>query len=209
MADKDDTRSQIYFGEILQKCEGINRNSREAVRHFELAADQGGAEGIVAPGPCLMKGKGVSHDQKAAVVQFKSAVDLGLAEGSCWLAYCLKYDRGYFRNLIETSRLFKIAADAGYGLAANEFGSASERGLDMAKNIPQAVHDYQNSSNLACPEGMFILADMHQFGKHVQQNIQKTIQLYRLTGEVGVEKAFSALCELYRSGERILKPDLT
>jgi TPR repeat protein len=54
---------------------------------------------------------------------------------------------------------------------------------------------------------MFNLADTHQFGKHVQQNIQKTIQFYRLAGVAGVEKAFSALCELYRYGEGLLKLD--
>jgi TPR repeat protein len=140
MADEDDTRSQIHFGEMLQKCEGIERNLSGAVRYFQLAADQGDSEGIVEFGLCLMKGEGVSRDQEAAVVQFKSAVNLGLAEGQYWLAHCIKYDWACFKDFVDTSHLFKIAADAEHKLAANEFGSACERSLSMAKNIPQVVH---------------------------------------------------------------------
>jgi hypothetical protein len=85
---------------------------------------------------------------------------MGIPDGQYHLARALRWASGVFRDEYEAARLFKLAAEAGHGLAQNNYGVMLEQGRGLVRNIPEVIRYYKMSSDSACPTGMFNLADM-------------------------------------------------
>jgi TPR repeat protein len=105
------------------------------------------------------------------------------------------------RDEIESARLFKLAGDSGHGLALNTYGEMLEAGSGVIKNIPEAVKYYRASSDQACPEGMYNLADMYHHARHVTKNVPEAVRLYKLAADAGVSNALHALFEIWKYGD--------
>jgi TPR repeat protein len=148
----------------------------------------------------MLCGSGVALDARAAVSHFRRAVEFGEAKGEECLAHCLLHSLACNQDQAEAARPDKHAADAGHAAAANEYGKLLERGCVVARNIAEAVRYFRLSSSGACPHGMFSLANMFHYGRHVEQDVCEAVRLYRLAAKGGVADASFALCKIYRHG---------
>jgi TPR repeat protein/serine/threonine protein kinase len=124
----------------------------------------------------------------------------GSIEGEVRRAHCLLCGEGCVRDVAAAAQLYKHAADAGHGLAANQYGELLERGSGVARNPAEAFRYYQISSGDGCAAGMVNLASMYHSRRHVRQDVPEAIRLYELAASEGLENAFFGLCEIFRDG---------
>jgi TPR repeat protein len=75
----------------------------------------------------------------------------------------------------------------------------------IAKNIGEAVRYYHKSFDLACPDGMFNLADMLQHGKQAEKDVFELVRLCTLTAETGHEKDFFHFANCMNLDSALLK----
>jgi hypothetical protein len=73
---------------------GVEKDERRAAKLFQLASDQGFAEGIANLALCYQEGRGVAKDEKRAIALFRQAADKGLARaqfnvGTCYQVRCV------------------------------------------------------------------------------------------------------------------------
>ena len=81
LANAGDITALDYLG-YCYYCgtDGDNKDEKEAVRLFKLAADQGYANAQSNLGLCYQHGTGVNKDEKEAVRLYKLAADQGYAQ---------------------------------------------------------------------------------------------------------------------------------
>lgn len=201
MADDGDAYSQNLLGCKLRDGDGYQKNEKQAVNFFKMAADQGYLDGIVNYAVCLMDGIGTTQDFQKANEYFKRAMEKGDLDAKYHFARALRFGKGINRDEILSEKLMKEAADAGHAEAQNEYGRMCELGKGRSKNIQEAVKYYKMSSDNACPLGMFNYADMFHHARYVEKNMNEAIRLYKLAADNSELKALFALSLIYQNGE--------
>merc|ERR1712048_822162 len=86
----------------------------EAVKLYQLAADQGYVNALNSLGICYLEGLGVSKDNLKAVKFFSSAAAQGVVAAQVNLGQCYENGMGSVKDEVEAFRLYKLAANQGH-----------------------------------------------------------------------------------------------
>lgn len=117
----------------------VPQDYKEAVKHFQKAAEQGNADAQTFLGKCYYDGQGVTKDYKEAVKLFRKAAERGDEYAQHNLGICYKNGRGVPQDYKEAVKLFRKAADQGHVDARKELGFCYRDGKGVAKDMNEAA----------------------------------------------------------------------
>ncbi|WP_298940589.1 lipoprotein [uncultured Psychromonas sp.] len=147
-ADQDGAYESYRLALLLNDGQGVSKNTREAYKYFKKAADKGYGSAYFYVAYFLSKGEGVTKDLIAARKWYEKALIKDPEESVVKNNLALMYQRGEGgdRDLKRAKELFKLAADAGNELAANNLKSL-EKMLAIQKKYPNSpklfgIHTY-------------------------------------------------------------------
>jgi hypothetical protein len=109
------------------KGKGVEKDDKEAVRLYRLAAEQKHAAAQCNLACYYLIGKGVEKDERKAAHLFKLAADQGHADAQCNLGFCYENGWGVEKDVSEAVRFFGLAAD-------QRFAKASQALLRLSRN---------------------------------------------------------------------------
>ena len=180
--------------------ETVDDDYKRATEAYQLAAEQGDANGQYNLGLIYEKGKGVPMDfDKAQALYFKAA-DQGHAQAMVQLAGLYFNGQDGPRNEQQALYWYKKAADLGDREALYQLGLMSETGVGTKLNFPYARNYYQKAAAKGNAKAMLALARMYQYGLGVRQDKQKAAGLYQILVEQNNSYAQYQLATLYYEG---------
>ena len=109
--------TQFLMGVAYQNGEGVepsDKSDEEAVRWYQLAADQGHADALFYLGFAYTYGKGVQQSNEEGVRWYRRAADQGHADAQFWLGIAYEDGEGVEPSDEEAVRWYKLAADQGH-----------------------------------------------------------------------------------------------
>ena len=101
---------------------GVERNFKEALKWFQMAAEQGVAESQFSLGLAYLKGKGVNQNFKEAAKWYRMAAERDLARAQNGLAEMYSEGKGVPYNPEMAWRLTFASAQQGYAIAQADLG---------------------------------------------------------------------------------------
>ena len=128
--------AQLSMGQLLAGGLGrVEQDEKEAVKYYQLAAEQGDAEAQNALGFCFDYGKGVTQDRVKAVRWYKLAAEQGHAKAQYSVGNCFYKGEGVrvAQDIAEAVRWCKFAAEQGHADAQNALGLCFDKGEGVAR----------------------------------------------------------------------------
>ncbi len=120
-ADYGNDYAQTMLGFMYDQGLGVPRDSREALRWFEMAAEQGNVTAQTNLGVLYYEGRGVPQDSRQALEWLLQGAEQGDKAAQLRLGTLYQYGRGNVpQNLIEAIRWFRLAAEQGSEQAAEQ-----------------------------------------------------------------------------------------
>lgn len=107
----------------------------------------------------------------------------------------------------EIARMFRAAADQGYGLAQLNIGLLYEQGWGVKQSDNYAVQWYQTAAGQGIAEAQYFLAVMHFNGKGVKQSDYEAVQLTQMAANKGHADAQFFLAGFYEEGRGVKQSD--
>ncbi len=139
LASDGNARAQIILGRCYENGLGVPQDMKTAVQWFSLAAEQNNSEAQVLLAYQYELGQGVPKNDAAVVRLMTSAANAGNGEALFNLALYHGQGRyGFAKNLEESFRLAKMAADQGNAQAQRYVGACYEYGVGVAENPAEA-----------------------------------------------------------------------
>ena len=117
------------------------------------------------------------------------------------LGKCHSAGIGVEKNLTESFRLNKLAADQGDVVAQTRVAADYLNGRGVEKDIKEAVKFFTLASDRGYSVGQANLAYLHYFGKGVEQNYEESRRLYKLTADKGDGMSLVNLASIYATGK--------
>ncbi|GCD75803.1 hypothetical protein NBRC3299_2095 [Acetobacter pasteurianus NBRC 3299] len=138
--------------------------------------------------------KDFSEDKACTFVARPSAISLvnvQLMLGQIYL------NNGKFSDAFS---MFEVAARSGDSRALNMLGRAYERGWGITRNASIAAMYFSNAAGMGEGWAMFNLADLYLAGRGVKKDPKKAYDLYMMSAQHGVSKAFNMLGLIIEDG---------
>ncbi len=116
---------------------------------------------------------------------WKEAAQRGSFAGQFLYAWCLQLGAGTDRDIPEALRLYRLAADQGYGPAMNNLGDLYYHGTHVPRDDVEAIRWYRMAVQRGNPGAANTLGVMYQNGRGLPQNHAEAAALYRQSAEKG------------------------
>jgi TPR repeat protein len=182
--------SRRWFGD------GVAQDRAEAVRLYQIAAEQGDVSAQLMLAQIYSNGDSVEQDDAQAARYYRLAVDQGDAGAQGWLGLLYCEGRGVEQDESECLRLMQAGADGGDQYAQLNLGTFYHNGEYVARDYGEAARLYQLSANQGNATAQTYLAALFEQGVGVPQNRAEAINFYRLGARQGNEEAQAALTRL-------------
>ena len=118
-AQGGDAEAQSALGDIYYYGEGVEQDYAEAVKWWQMAAEQGNAKAQVSLGYVYSKGiGGVGQDYVKSIKWYRLAAEQGDAAGQMGLGLTYYSGRGEIQDLVYSHLWFNITASSGREYAA-------------------------------------------------------------------------------------------
>ena len=182
---------------------GIEKNLKEAVRLFTLAAEQGDVDSQFNLALMYKDGEGVEKNLEEAVRLYTLAADQGDADAQFNLALMYYNGEGVEQNLEEAVRLFTLAAEQGDPSAQFNLGLMYHYGEGGCQDYTEAIKWYELASEQFHNDASLNLGWMYENGYGVEQNYDEAKEYYLLAAMQGNTLANYNLGILYE--ERKIK----
>jgi hypothetical protein len=125
---------------MYAKGVGIQQDYTQAMRWYEMAAEQGDADADYGIGRLFEEGFGVVQNDKTAAGWYRKAAEHGVAPAEFNLSLMmLKGKGGVTRDEAAAFALCKKAADKGFGPAEAQLATMYEHGQGVTANTEQAL----------------------------------------------------------------------
>lgn len=136
---------------------------------------------------------------------WKEAAQRGSFGGQFLYAWCLQLGAGTEKDIPEAIRLYRMAADQGYGPAMNNLGDLYYHGTAVPRDDAEAIRWYRMAVQKGNACAANTLGVMYQNGRGLAKNIAEAAKLYREAAEKGHALARYNLAILYRDGNGVAK----
>jgi TPR repeat protein len=168
---------------------GVEPNDEEAVKYFQVAADQGHVTAQCKLGFMYLTGDGVERNYKEAVKYFQLAVVQGHATAQCNLGFMYQNGRGVAQSEANAIKYYRLSADQGNATAQCNLGFMYQNGRGIAQSEANAIKYYRLSADQGCARAQYRLAAMDLFRFTSLQNFEEAYESYHLAeqGDVGAQ----------------------
>ncbi len=189
LAANDNPDAQYALGVAYLKGHGITRDTRKAMRWFQMAAKSGHrlAEALVAY-------QAGAFD--TAVTLWKRGAERGATDAQYALGLVLLKGQGVKSNAKQSLQWFKIAAKAGNTAAMFNLGGMYWEGIGTTADATMAVYWWNRAAEKRDPASQFNLGLAYYFGRGVARNpAQATfwIQMAETNGYLGARSALGLI----------------
>lgn len=195
-----DARAQYHLGQRYADGVGIAKDQKEALRWFEIAADQGLPEAQRALANAYFHARGVAKDMKEGTRRLQLAAEAGDPIAQRDLGYHHAKGLGIPRNEIEAVRWFRMAAAQGDRYAQYNIGFAYGNGRGVKKDEHEAIHWYELAAAQDMNDAQCALGVIYEHGLGTAVDYEKAAQWNRLAADEGYAEACTNLGWLYENG---------
>ena len=182
-------------------------NKKEALVHFQKAAEMGHYKAANQIVVCCKEGVGTRGLKKKALQQLGTAADGGSTDAAYQLGLMRKGD-----NITEAFELFKKAVDGGHYGAIFELAMCYEEGRGVGTNLMEAKHLYKYAADRGDLMGMLGLLRCFSRGGRVtnQERTELSVRISQMVLEQSVDAKWNQDGELEwtfnaKQGQLIIK----
>jgi hypothetical protein len=145
----DTSEGQCLRGRCYLKGDGADKDPREAVRLFHLAAEQSHREAFVLLRACYLSGTGITANLSEAVRYYAQGADLGCHHSQYHLGRCRELAVGCRKDTVAAVKLYELAAAGGLTEAKLRLARCLKYGDGTKRDLSRAAHlyDLANASN--------------------------------------------------------------
>lgn len=210
--------AQAEMGDLYSQGNGVTKNLSQAAEWYKKAALQGNGKGMWAYGNSLKNGDGVEKDYNMALFWMAEAAPLGYQKAfRNMISQLDSIGNDPFLNYAKGMKLYLI--DGNMKEASEQFKKV-EKAKQPEGQIMQAVILASKRNEKANPgkaakeleklapgneEAAFYLAALYESGNGVTKDMNKAIELYTLSSDMGYGKAQSYLGDIYYEGRETTK----
>lgn len=180
----------------------------EAVRWYQMAAEQGHASAQYNLGHAYEYGKGVPRDYNAAVNWYRKAAEQGHAGAQNNLGYAYEYRKGVPKDYNTAISWYCKAAEQGEAAAQNNLGYAYNYGHGVPKDLKTAIMWFRKAAEQGHAPAQNNLGYAYEYGHGVSKDGKSAEMWYLKAAEQGHSVAQFNLAMLYEDGGNNLKKDL-
>jgi TPR repeat protein len=110
---------------------------------------------------------------------------------------------GVAKDYSAAARLYRKAAEAGYGPAQYDLGYLYEMGLGVERDLKQAATWYRKAADQGDPEAQNNLGTLYASGQGVARNDSEAVRWYRLAADQNDPEGTSNLGTMYLQGRGV------
>ena len=199
LAPEDDVRSLLLLASKYYHGEGVQRDYKEAVRLYRLAAEQGNPEAQRTLGDMYDRGLGVASSDAESVRWYRLAAEQQDAEAQKSLGLAYYMGRGVPRDFTEAVRWFRLAAEQGNAEAQRRLGSAYISGQGVPEDDAEGEKWIGRAGELGDAEAQTILGRRHGLRK----DYAESVRWFRLAANQGDSYAQLRLGNVYYHGRGV------
>ncbi len=205
-----------FLGHCYYHGNGVEKDFKEAVYFFRLAAKQGSNVAQFNLGVCFARGEGVEQDYKEAARLFRLAADQGHTQAQFKLAHYYLEGLGIKKDPNEGRLLLRLLfPDHDFSEESNEFEdnenklTATEKVRQMDEKRLREIKAIQQRRKTSGPielgdaEAQCDLGRCYWSGKGVEQDFKEAARLFRLAADQGNAEGQCSLAALYERGEGV------
>jgi uncharacterized protein len=188
-----DPAAQVKVG--MSYALAYPRDAKEAIKWFQMAADQGYADGEYRLAG--MFDVGISPPNLPdAVKWYTAAAKQGYKDAEYRLAVLYDQGRGVDKNYVEAAKWYIKAADQGRPEAQYRLGQMYEHGQGVTQSYTEAMKRYMQAAMQNRPEAEFKVGSFYEQGQGVAKNRTEAIAWYTKADKQGFPDAHEALQNL-------------
>ena len=206
-AQLGDANAQVNVGTLYYQGLGVTQSYTEAVKWFELAANQGNAQGQFNLGNMYSQGQGVLQDYSAAVKWFQLSADQGVAEAQRNLGIMFQYGLSVHQDYVLALKWFQLAASQGDAFGQSLLGTLYQYGLGVPQDYIEAGKWFRLAATQGDAYGQSLLGALYYQGQGVPQDYIETLKWSQLAAAQGNSNAQALLGTLYHQGQGIPQND--
>ena len=179
----------VSLGEKYLTGDGVEKNAKEAVRYFSLAAKEGNSWAEYRLGQCYENGFGVKKSSKDAYQYYYFAALKGEEKAQAKVGYYYFNGIAVEKNLTEAIKFFRLAADQGNASAQYNLGLCYLNGKGVKKDSKKAVEYFQISAEQGNKSAQYHLGECYKNGIGIEKNDLEAKKYLQLAADQGHEEA--------------------
>ena len=225
-AEKGLVAAQMKLGDcyLTGTC-GAQKNTTDAAKWYQMAADQGDREAIdilhqlqsriptsreinrwYQTGKNYYYGNnGVKMDYAEAVKWYRKAALMGHADAQNYLGVCYDHGRGLNEDDVEAVKWFRKAAAQGDKYAQNNLGLCYDYGRGLNEDDVEAVKWFRKAAEQGHNSAQNSLGNLLYNGQGIIKNYAEAAKWYRKSAENGNQYAQYNLGWCYQYGQGVTK----
>lgn len=137
-AEAGDPVAQTSLGKILQEGTLTEADVKEALKWYQLAANQNHPDALAALGELTQAGLGTPQNLQEAARLYKLAAEKGSVAGQYDLAFLYEQGTGVEKDETEAAKWYQLAAEGGDPTAQYDIGQRFKLGVGVPKNLVEA-----------------------------------------------------------------------
>jgi len=185
-AARGDAAAQVALGQLYYfGARGIEQNYAEALRWYELAAEQGDANALGHIGNMYVQGIHVEANNETALKYFRQGAEKGNGIAINGLGYMNLYGMGLPQSSSEAVKLFSNAAEQGNLEARFNLGALYVGGQGVSKDYVKALYYFSLAANRGHMLALYNLAMMHLNGFGTPRSCPNAVQFLKSVAERG------------------------
>lgn len=141
-----------------------------AMRLFQLLADQGDPRAQNSLGRMYLKGQGTGRDYKAAMKWFRRAAALGVADAQFNLGEIYLREFGVDQDLVEAARWYTRAAEQGHIGAQFTLAVLYMIGRGVSRNQQKAAYWFERAATQGYADAQVELGGIYNAGRGVPRD---------------------------------------
>lgn len=182
---------------------GVSKDIPKGLSLVRKAADDGEAMAQGYQGRLYHYGEHVKKDYAEALKWYLKAAEQGNAYSQVQAGLMYEFGNGVEKDIPRALELLHKSADQNFPEAMIAIGTIYSG--DGLENFEETARWYKKAADLNSSFGQYLLGNLFETGKGVNQDYAEALRLYRLSAEQGDSSAQDALGSLYSTGRGVEK----
>ncbi len=199
----NDPETQCEIGDKYYDGDEVPLNYKEAVKWYQLAADQGDAEGQGNLGRMYADGEGVDRDYLVALKWIRLSARQGFPNAQFNLGLMYESGEGVAQDYEEAIKWYRLAANQGFPNAQYSLACMYYNGQGVKQDYSETIKWCRLAANLGFPEAQYTLGTMYDNGDGVKQDYLEALKWYRAAAEQGYSDAQNDIGAMYVNGQGV------
>ncbi|QPF87897.1 SEL1-like repeat protein [Bradyrhizobium genosp. L] len=199
-AESGNASAQSYVAYMYESGYGVERNSAEAIRWFQLAAAQGDSYSQGKLGYAYEYGLGTARDEKAAAEWYAKAAERGNVFGQSRLGRLYRDGVGLAQDYQQAANWFSKAADQGSTWAQMNLALLYLKGQGLPMDQSRGIALLRIAADQNDGDAQYNLGYAYESGTGVPKDTQEAIKWYARASDRGSTLAHARLQGLLAGG---------